>query len=184
MYSFIHTLSLFSFSFVCLILPLLPHISVSFIFHLLSSFMIYEYIYSWTVVGNGWTESLSMKISFSIFSSHRDSNHFSTRYRFASFFYLSDFCNSLNRFWSSFKIFVPIPRFASNNVTSTVIEHGKKIRFLYISARISQRISLYRGISFYLTGWYFSRNLCFRKLKYLSWITSFFLIVRFNIDTK
>lgn len=81
-------------------------------------------------------------------------------------------------------IFVPIPRFASNNVTSTVIEHGKKIRFLYISARISQRISLYGGISFYLTGWYFSRNLCFRKLKYLSWITSFFLIERFNIDTK
>lgn len=46
MYSFIHTLSLFSFSFVCLILSLLPHISVSFIFHFLSSFMIYEYIYS------------------------------------------------------------------------------------------------------------------------------------------
>lgn len=145
MYSFIHTLSLFSFSFVCLILSLLPHISVSFIFHLLSSFMIYEYIYSWTVVGNGWTESLSMKISFSIFSSHRDSNHFSTRYRFASFFYLSDFCNSLNRFWSSFKIFVPIPRFASNNVTMYCYRAWKKNSlFVHQCTHIAENIPVWR----------------------------------------
>lgn len=36
---------------------------------------------------------------------------FSTRYRSASFFYLSDF----SFFWSSFKIFLPVPRCASNN---------------------------------------------------------------------
>lgn len=57
--SFIHLSILF---FVSLILSLFS--SYLCFIHLLSSFMIYEYIYSWTVVGNGWTESLSMKIFF------------------------------------------------------------------------------------------------------------------------
>lgn len=109
MYSFIHTFCQFSFSFVCLILSLFPHISV-FIHLFIFFYDLWILLQCWTVIGNGWTESLSMKISFSLFSSHRDSNHFSTMYRFASFFYLSDFSNPLDRFSSSFKIFVPISR--------------------------------------------------------------------------
>lgn len=105
--SFIHLSILF---FVSLILSLFS--SYLCFIHLLSSFMIYEYIYSWTVVGNGWTESLSMKIFFFYF-------FFSSR--FEPFFLrgivplLSFIFPIFLFFFSSFKIFVPVPRCASNN---------------------------------------------------------------------
>lgn len=104
--SFIHLSILF---FVSLILSLFS--SYLCFIHLLSSFMIYEYIYSWTVVGNGWTESLSMKIFFFYF-------FFSSRFEP---FFLRGIVPLLSFIFPIFLFFFPLSRylFLSRDVRRT-----------------------------------------------------------------
>ena len=134
-FSFIHTLYFFSFlSKIILFSLLLLSFCIFFFFFF---FFLYEYIYSRTVVGNGWTESLSMKILLFLLISSSSSIEPVTRYP-VSFPFLLLFLVFLI-FWSRLS-FLPLSRgLHRNNATGLSSSAGKLFLFVHQCTHIGSQ---------------------------------------------